>query len=232
MRRYFLLLISFAVFSCSPIREYQNLPEVKAWEPDIQKFEQLDKSKVYSEDAILFAGSSSILLWSTLEKDMAPYPVIQRGYGGAKLSDFVVYAGRIFDPHPCKAIVIFIANDITGSDKDKSPQEVEWLFRNVLKTIRKSHPKTPVFWIAITPTVSRWKVWPEIEKANDLIRNICDKQSNTYFIRTDFAFLNENGQPRDDLFRSDKLHLTEKGYAVWTEIIRKELNKIVSPPKL
>src|SRR5450759_3178557 len=50
--------------------------------------------------------------------------------------------------------------------------------------------------------------------------------------RTDFAFLNENGQPRDDLFRSDKLHLTEKGYAVWTEIIRKELNKIVSPPKL
>jgi hypothetical protein len=227
MRRYILLLFSFAILSCSPVRKYQSLPEVKAWENDIQKFEQLDKSERYSEDAILFAGSSSILLWSTLEKDMAPYPVIQRGYGGARLSDFVVYAGRIFDPHPCKAIVIFVANDISGSDKDKSPQEVSRLFRNVLKTIRKTHPETPVFWIAITPTASRWKVWPEIEKANNLIKDICDKKTNAYFIRTDYSFLNESGKPNDELFRTDRLHLSDKGYAVWTEIIKKELNRIL-----
>jgi hypothetical protein len=227
MRRYILLLFSFAILSCSPVRKYQNLPEVKAWENDIQKFEQLDKSERYSEDAILFAGSSSILLWSTLEKDMAPYQVIQRGYGGARLSDFVVYAGRIFDPHPCKAIVIFVANDISGSDKDKSPQEVSRLFRNVLKTIRKTHPETPVFWIAITPTASRWKVWPEIEKANNLIKDICDKKTNAYFIRTDYSFLNESGKPNDELFRTDRLHLSDKGYAVWTEIIKKELNRIL-----
>jgi hypothetical protein len=227
MRRYILLLFSFAILSCSPVRKYQSLPEVKAWENDIQKFERLDKSERYSEDAILFAGSSSILLWSTLEKDMAPYQVIQRGYGGARLSDFVVYAGRIFDPHPCKAIVIFVANDISGSDKDKSPQEVSRLFRNVLKTIRKTHPETPVFWIAITPTASRWKVWPEIEKANNLIKDICDKKTNAYFIRTDYSFLNESGKPNDELFRTDRLHLSDKGYAVWTEIIKKELNRIL-----
>ena len=188
--------------------------------------------KIIPEDAILFAGSSSIRLWSTLAKDMAPYPVIQRGYGGAKLSDFAVYASRIIDPHPCKGIVIFVANDITGSDKDKSPQEVAQLFRNILKTIRKTHPETPVFWIAITPTASRWKVWPEIQKANKLIKDICDSKKNTYFIRTDFAFLNENGMPKDELFRSDKLHLTEKGYEVWTEIIKKELNKVIPMPKI
>jgi lysophospholipase L1-like esterase len=98
---------------------------------------------------------------------------------------------------------------------------------NVLKTIRKSHPLTPVFWIAITPTVSRWKVCPEIEKANNLIKNICDKKNNTYFIRTDYAFLNDKGEPRDELFRTDKLHLTEQGYAVWSEIIKKEIAKVV-----
>jgi hypothetical protein len=232
MRQYFILVFFSVLISCSPIKKYQNQADVKAWEPDIQKFEQLDKSETYSKNAILFAGSSSILLWSDMEKDMAPYQVIQRGYGGAKLSDFVVYSNRIFDPHPCKAIVIFIANDITGSDKDKSPREVAGLFRNVLKIIRKTHPQTPVFWIAITPTVSRWKAWPRIQEANNLIKNTCEKQKNTYFIRTDFAFLNENGQPREDLFRSDKLHLSVKGYAVWTEIIKKELDKIVAPAKL
>ena len=66
-----------------------------------------------------------------------------------------------------------------------------------------------------------------IQKANALIRNICINKKNTYFIKTDFAFLNEKGVPRDDLFRDDKLHLTEKGYAVWTEIIKKEMNKVV-----
>jgi hypothetical protein len=227
MRRNIVLLISFILLSCSPIRKYQNLPEVRSWENDIQKFEQLDKSDKYPQDAILFAGSSSIRFWTSLEKDMVPYHVIQRGYGGAKLSDFAVYADRIFDPHQCRAIVLFIANDITGSSQDKTPENVAALFRNVLKTIRKTHPVTPVFWISITPTVLRWKVWPEIEKANSLIKEICDKKKNTYFIKTDFAFLSENGLPKDELFRDDKLHLTEKGYAVWTEIIKKELNNIL-----
>jgi lysophospholipase L1-like esterase len=228
MRRYIILLISSILLSCSPVKKYQNLPEIKFWEKDIQNFEQLDKSEKYPEDAILFAGSSSIRSWNSLEKDMDPYHVIQRGYGGAKLSDFAVYAGRIIDPHQCKAIVLFIANDITGTDNDKTPAEVAALFRSVLKTIRKVHPVAPVFWIAVTPTVSRWKVWPEIQKANTLIKEICDNQKNTYFIATDFAFLSENGVPKDELFRDDKLHLTEKGYAVWTEIIKKELNNILN----
>ena len=227
MRRYLLFILAAFLFSCSPVKKYRNLPEVKSWENDIQKFEQLDKSETYPNDAILFAGSSSIGLWTSLDKDMEPYHVIQRGYGGAKLSDFAVYADRIFDPHQCEAIVLFVANDITGSDNDKKPEEVAALFRNVLKTIRKEHPVTPVFWIAITPTVSRWKVWPEIQKANALIKETCNRQKNTYFIKTDFAFLNENGVPRDELFRDDKLHLTEKGYAVWTQIIKRELDNVL-----
>jgi hypothetical protein len=231
MQRLLFLLLSLILLSCSPLSKYQNLPEVKAWDKDIRQFEELDRSEKYKENAILFAGSSSIRFWTSLDKDMAPYPVIQRGYGGAKLSDFAFYTGRIFDHHPCSAIVIFIANDISGTDKDKSPKEVAALFRNVIKTIRRTYPETPVFWIAVTPTPLRWKVWPEIVNANDLVKDICNSKKNTYFIRTDSWFLNENGLPREELFRDDKLHLNEKGYAVWTEIIKKEISKVVPVPK-
>jgi len=68
-----------------------------------------------------------------LDNDMAPYSVIQRGYGGAKLSDFAVYADRIFAPHKCSALVMFVANDIYGGDDDKTPEEVKKLFLNILK---------------------------------------------------------------------------------------------------
>ena len=98
------------------------------------------------------AGSSSIRLWETLQEDMAPYPVIQRGYGGARLSDFAVYAERILHPHENSGIVLFIANDIAGTENDKTPREVLGLFKNVVKTIRKKFPDTAVFWIGITPT--------------------------------------------------------------------------------
>ena len=227
MRRVFLLLLAGILLSCSPLRIYRELPEVKAWEPEIVKFEQLDKTEAYPDDAILFAGSSSIRLWTTLAEDMAPYPVIQRGYGGAKFSDFAVYAGRIFKAHDCRAAVIFIANDIIGSENDKSPEEVNKLFLSVLKTFRKTNRETPFFYIAVTPTSSRWEAWPEISKANNLIRETCEKNRNTYFIETSFAFLNEDGKPDDGLFINDRLHLNSDGYAVWSGIIRKEMERVL-----
>lgn len=227
MKRYLIILLSILMLSCSSLRMYRDLPEVKAWESEIVKFEQLDISKSYPSNAVLFAGSSSIRLWSTIGKDMLPYNVIQRGYGGARLSDFAVYADRIVYPHDCSAIVLFIANDISGDQNDKSPEQVAQLFRKTLFIIRRKFPRTPVFWIGITPTSARWHVWPDIKKTNEMIRKICENHHHTYYIHTEQAFLNASGLPRNELFASDKLHLNENGYALWAEIIKKELNRVL-----
>jgi lysophospholipase L1-like esterase len=216
------------LLSCSPLRQYRELPEVKSWEPEIEKFENTARTEHYADDAIIFAGSSSIKLWSTLAQDMAPFNVIQRGYGGARLSDFAVYAERIFTPLPGIALVLFIANDITGIERDISPEELKRLFINVVKTFHKSHPGAPVFWIAITPNRARWAVWPQVNEANNLIRKTCENRRNLYFIRTDYAFLNEKGEPREELFISDKLHLNSKGYEIWTGIIKGELKRVLN----
>jgi len=220
-----ILIICF--LACSPLKEYRELEEVKAWGPEIEKFTDLSRTEQYADDAVIFAGSSSIKLWKTLADDMKPYNVIHRGYGGSRLSDFAVYAEKIFDPLPGRALVLFIANDITGRGKDKSPEEVKKLFLNVVKSFHKSHPGAPVFWIAITPTSSRWKVWPEIKKTNELILELSKKKKNIHFITTDHAFLNEKGMPRDELFLDDKLHLNREGYKIWTEIIKNELDKVL-----
>lgn len=227
MRRSFTLIALILLASCMPLSKYRELPEVKAWESDIEKFEQIDNTKSYPSDAILFAGSSSIRLWSTIGKDMLPYNVIQRGYGGAKLSDFAVYADRIIYPHPCQAIVIFVGNDISGNENDKSPLEVSQLFRKTLYIIRRKFPDTPVFWISVTPTPSRWHVWPEIKEAGEMIKKICESHRNTYFIDTEKYFLNASGLPRKELFIEDALHLNAAGYTIWAGIIKNELNRVL-----
>jgi len=223
-----LVILSSFLASCASLGKYRELPEVKAWESEIEKFEQLDIAKSYPSDAIMFAGSSSIRLWSTLGKDMLPYNVIQRGYGGAKLSDFAVYADRILYPHKCRAIVLFIANDISGSNSDKSPLEVSQLFRKTLHIIRRQFRETPVIWVSVTPTPLRWHIWPEIKEAGEMISEICENQRNTYYLDTEKYFTNEKGLPRADLFLDDRLHLNAEGYKVWSGLIKKELDKILN----
>jgi glycerophosphoryl diester phosphodiesterase len=63
-----------------------------------------------------------------------------------------------------------------------------------------------------------------------LIKSICEKQKNTYYINTDFAFLDEKGLPISKYFRQDMLHLNAEGYQVWNEVIKKELKKTVPIP--
>lgn len=102
----FLILLA----SCSPVRKYAATSQ--KWEPAMQKFDSLNEAENYADDAILFTGSSSIRLWSSLEEDMASYPVIQRAYGGAPYGDLAYYIDRIIKPNDFDAIVLFAGNDI------------------------------------------------------------------------------------------------------------------------
>jgi hypothetical protein len=75
-------------------------------------------------DVIVFTGSSSITFWSTLEQDMNPLPVINRGFGGSRLNDVVYYAPRLVVAYRPRAVVLFAGtNDLAGS-KPKTAQEV------------------------------------------------------------------------------------------------------------
>lgn len=78
-------------------------------------------------------------------------------------------------------------------------------------------------WIEITPTKSRWAQWEEIETVNQKIKAYCDKTPNLYFVDTAEAFLTKECLPRTDLFVEDQLHLNPQGYALWSSIIRKEI---------
>ncbi len=227
MKKYGYLALAVVLSACSPLREYRQSPEVKAWEPDIRQFEQLDSVRVYGTDAVLFVGSSSIRLWDDIAADMSPYPVIQRGFGGSKLSDVAVYAKRIIYPHPCRAVVLFVANDITGSENDKSPEEVARLAAYVVRTVHARFPGTPVFWISTTPTASRWQVWEQIRQANLQIEKLEKRDRNFHFIATEQAFLNDKGMPREELFLADRLHLNRDGYAIWAALIKKELKAVL-----
>jgi len=197
--------------------------EILKWEADISVIDSLNLVEHSDAGTLLVTGSSSVRLWDSIHTDLSPYRVMQRGYGGAKLTDYNYYAERIIKAQQFKAIAIFVANDISGGDVNSTPKEVLKQFRTLVKKIRKRNPGTPVCWIEITPTPSRWHVSEEIRKANSLIEGYCEKNSDLHFIATFDRFTTPESMPDSSLFRQDMLHLNREGYLLWSNIIKTSL---------
>ena len=203
--------------------------ERRLWEVAVRKFEKADARTEYPADSVLFYGSSSIRRWRTIEADMAPRPVIQRGYGGARLSDAVGFVPRVVAPHAdVDAIVVFVANDIDGRANQPTPAEVGDLAAELLARVRESHPETPLVWIETTPTPARFDLWPLISEANDLIEAACESDGHAEYLRTADHFL-ADGQPDERWFVSDGIHLNDDGYAMWSALIRRTLDRRLGP---
>ena len=200
---------------------------VKRWSHDIEALEQRDVDQRDPKDAILFIGSSSIRRWESIETDMAPYQVVQRGYGGAKYSDLAVFSKRLIHPHKYSALVVFVANDVQGKSEDHSCEEVEECIRHIVKVSRAHRPQAPIFFIEITPTRKRFSAWPLIREVNARIQQVSSSLPNTYFISTAEYFLDPFGNPRDELFVDDQLHLNNAGYEKWSVLIRRDLDKVL-----
>lgn len=221
----FILLAVLVFGACTQRTPYQKA--AKYWESDIRALEARDLVEIDPFNAILFVGSSSIRLWDDIAKDMAPYPVIQRAYGGAKYSDLSYYINRLVDPHQFRALVVFAGNDITGDPRDHSPEETLKLVTELEKKVHQRFPTRPIFFIGITPTPKRWNAWPQQQRFNQLLAEFCDKTRLVYYIDPSSVYLNDDCEPRADLFADDQLHQNKKGYAVWSKMIREELDEVL-----
>ena len=199
-----------------------------AWETSIKKFERQDQLHPPMKNAIVFTGSSSFTFWSTLEEDMTPLPVINRGFGGARMPDVLHYMERIVLPYHPRAIVLFAGtNDISGS-KPASAQQVYNGYLAFVQRVQETLRETIIYFVGITPTPSRWKCWPIAAEANRLIYEHTLTDPHLRFIDLTEYLLGADGKPDRSLYRIDRLHPNTKGYVKWTAVIKPRLEADLS----
>jgi lysophospholipase L1-like esterase len=192
------------------------------WEDAIAALE--DETRAFAtERRIVFIGSSSIRLWPNLADDMAPLPVVQHGFGGAKLNDALHYVDRLVVAYAPRAVVAFIGTNDIDPRSSKTPETLLATYQSFVSRIRAGLPEVPIYFIGITPSPLRWEVWPLAQQTNALIRTYGEKGHQLHYIETGAALLGDNGEPDRANYRFDTLHLSAKGYAIWTEIIRARL---------
>jgi len=192
-------------------------PDPNRFAKDIASFVAWDSKNAVPNEPILFVGSSSIRMWKTHES-FPQLPVINRGFGGSHISDVVHFADRIVLPYAPKLIVLYAGdNDVAGG---KSASRVLCDYKRFVELVQAKLPDTGIIFITIKPSGSRWKLWPEMNKANHLIKAFSEKSGRLFFADLGTPLLGADGQPDDGFFLDDRLHLNAKGYRAWTQVLR------------
>jgi len=169
---------------------------------------------------VLFVGSSSIALWrESLAADMAPMPVINRGFGGSHIEDVNRWFDQIVAPYRPRAIVFYAGeNDL---DAGKPVERVIADFDAFMQRKTQVLGTTPVYFISVKPSKLRFAEFPLQSKVNEAIRSRAGKRADLHYIDVVSPML-QNGQPKD-IFRADNLHMTRQGYVIWTRVVRAAL---------
>jgi lysophospholipase L1-like esterase len=201
----------------------------QGWEPSIRAFEAQDKLNPPKPGVIVFTGSSSIRFWDTLVGDMKPLTVINRGFGGSQYSDVNYFAKRIVNAYKPSAVVVYAGDNDLSEGSEKTPQSVANDIRWFVEIVHADLPETWIYILSIKPSKLRWKQWPSMKAANQMIQEFAGTQQRVQYIDVATPMFNAQGVLPDDLFRPDGLHPTAKCYAMWTSIIKPILLKRAGP---
>jgi lysophospholipase L1-like esterase len=212
------IICSLLITSCRSGEVPKKIIAANKWERTIVRFEKQDQLTPPQKGCVLFVGSSSFRMWKTLEKDMAPTKVLNRGFGGSKLVDLLVFKDRIVtNYHPSKIFLYEGDNDLSNGKKPIKEFLKEFVeFHN---HIHKKLPDTKIYFVSIKPSLKRIKVWPYSSKGNAAIANECSKHPYLHYVDVASAMFDSNKKLKD-IFVKDNLHMNAKGYKIWAAIIR------------
>lgn len=219
MKRHFAHITVFFLFLGVLATVDHSVAQKPAFYDEIQSFRKQDSAAMPAKNSILFVGSSSFRMWTTIKDDFRMHSVINRGFGGSSLPDVIRYADEIIFPYQPGQVVIYCGeNDLAASDTVTS-QIVFERFQTLFNMIRKQLPEAAVAFVSIKPSPSRAHLLPKVIAANNLIKEFLKGQTKSAYIDVFSAMVDQQGNPKPDLFIGDRLHMNQKGYAIWVEII-------------
>jgi len=187
---------------------------------EIELYVEADRAAPPAHCQVLFVGSSSIVVWKeSLAADMAPLPVINRGFGSSHIEHVNLWFDEIVAPYHPRAIVFYAGeNDLNAG---KSVDRVVADFDTFMARKSAVLGDTPVYFISLKPSRARFRQLPQQSAVNAAIRARAATRSDLHFIDV-VPLMLENGQLKD-IFGPDGLHMTPAGYVLWTGAVKAAL---------
>ena len=217
MKKIALFTLALFFITCSKAQQKHRFAD------NVEVIKKYDKMYEPVKDPIIFVGSSSIRKWNHLQEAFGSYKVINRGIGGAVISDIIYYLDDLVLAYNPRQIVIYVGENDVPNERN-TPEVILNKTKELYNAIRVKLPDVPVVYISLKPSPVRDKHMQKSREVNGLIKDFLATQKNTTFIDV-FTPMLKDGKSRPELFVGDRLHMNEKGYAIWEKKIRSALIK-------
>ena len=214
--QFFLFL--FLIFFQLGYSKVKN-PDPNRFLDSFETFKKLDQqTPLIKEETTLFTGSSSIRMWESLEDDFPEINLINRGFGGAHLSDVIFFYKRLFPTYKPEEIVLYCGeNDLWSG---KSVNQVFADFKLLWEKIKTDLPTTKLYYLSCKPSPKRISKWNIYQSLNLRIKNLSLRDSSLTYVDISPTLLKPDMTFYPGLWKNDNLHLNQNGYNKWSEWIR------------
>jgi len=191
------------------------------YEDEIKRLEK-QRAEINYQPETLFYGSSSIRLWTTLADDFRDFKPINLGFGGSTLAACTWFFDRVMVGYKPERLILYAGDNDLGDGRH--PEEVFIFFQEFAERVTRRFGSLPCYFISLKPSINRWNLVDQFNYTNEIIAaEIKNNHPDWRWIDIFGAMLNAVGRPNPEYYSNDGLHLTEKGYLIWKNIIQNVL---------
>mgnify|MGYP003296000071 CR=1 FL=1 len=195
--------------------------ENATFETKASNYEEADKE--FENYHIVLAGSSSMEYWTESKNDLDPIVTTNHGIGGTTVEQWTDKLNeRLVYPYSPKAVVYYVGvNNIINSGNNG--QTTGNKIVTLMNSTHEHLPNTRIFFVLINKLPGFADKQPEFDVCNSIVEDYCSTREWISCIDAGTILLKPNGLPNAAYFRTDGLHMSQYGYVLWGNEVRKEL---------
>ena len=198
-----------------------NMKEYTYVSPYETRINKLAKQYQSTEKGgVLIMGSSTMDYWSDWQTDIGNRLGYNVGIGGTIVEDWLYAYDKLVKPFNPSTILIYLGgNNI--NNMGHTGKYTESLMENLLNKMHADFPDAEIYYIYSMAVPSCYKGGKFNYEYGQFIEEMKKLVADTDWLNgiDTFTSLTKDGEARKDLYRDDGIHLNEKGYDIFAQII-------------
>ena len=182
-------------------------------------------------NSVLVVGSSIMAYWTNIATDLAPVPILNKGFAGSTTPQWLsnsstgYWASRVVSQSNSALIYYCGSNDVGAGTSSATIVSNTIAF---FQDFWARYPDAPAIYLAIqkAPTRKTNGQIPQVNEVNNLMRDWIATQPRARYVDCNPVLVDANDNALPGMFQTDNLHLTLAGYAAMKTVILPVLNEV------
>ncbi|MGD0887182.1 MAG: GDSL-type esterase/lipase family protein [Thermodesulfovibrionales bacterium] len=169
---------------------------------------------------ILFIGDSLIEFFDW-QRRFPNHKPVNLGVAGETVQGLLFRIRGILNTYRSPDLIFIMTgiNNVAGDDLDFIDT-----YKRVCKQLLDGYPSARIFINSLLPNLLPWISADSLRSVNRSIGKLAE-ESGAEYLDVYPAFLDEEGNPVRDYLLDDGVHLSDKGYAVWADMLEMVINR-------